>query len=94
MKTFIFSLLALLTFSLLAPQAEAGGYRDRGDRYYSSRSHSYYGGPSYRSRRVVRYYDDCYRPSYYYRPSRVYYRDHCYTPRYYSRPRLSVSFGF
>jgi hypothetical protein len=94
MKTLLLSLITLIGFSLLAPPAEAGGSRYRDSHRSYSRSHSYYGGPAYRSRTRV-YYDDCYRPSYrYYRPAPVYYYDHCYTPRYYSRPRLSFSVGF
>lgn len=103
MKTLLFSLIAVMTFGLLAPQAEADSGRHRyrdGGRSYShshSRSHVYYGGSSYRTRSRT-YYDDCYRPSYsYYRPARVVrYYDDCYVPsvRYYSRPRFSFSFGF
>ena len=94
MKTILIAALALLGLTAFAPQAEAGGYRDRYRRSYDDCDR-----PRYRSsyRDDCRYYE---RPVTYYRyaPSRSYYHssyDYCAPRRYYSsRPRVSFSFGF
>lgn len=88
MKKLLLALLCLAGLSTLAPQAEAGGYRERYSRSYDHHRYStrHY---SYRDHCAPRYYT-------YHRPVR-YYRSYDYcAPRYYSysRPRVSFHFGF